>query len=51
MSSPDPSASNRRTGDVPPGEILAPSPVLTLIAFLMGVGIDWAFPVALLTWP
>ncbi len=51
MSSPDPSAPNRRTGDVPPGEILAPSPVLTLIAFLMGVGIDWAFPVALLTWP
>lgn len=51
MSSPDQSVPDRSPDRVPPGEILAPSPLLTLIAFLIGVGIDWAFPVALLPGP
>jgi protein-S-isoprenylcysteine O-methyltransferase Ste14 len=33
---------------VPPGDILAPSPLLTLGAFVVGVGIDQVVPVGLL---
>lgn len=36
---------------VPPGDILAPSPLLTLVAFLIGVGIDQVVPVGLLPDP
>lgn len=35
----------------PPGDILAPSPLLTLVAFLAGVGIDQVVPVGLLPGP
>lgn len=47
-------AHQNRVGDevpsdeVPPGDILAPSPLLTLVAFLVGVGIDQVVPVGLL---
>jgi len=34
--------------EAPPGDILAPSPLLTLGAFLVGVGIDQVVPVGLL---
>jgi protein-S-isoprenylcysteine O-methyltransferase Ste14 len=51
MSTPDRTVPNRSSDEVPPGEILAPSPLLTLIAFLIGLAIDWAVPVALLPWP
>jgi len=34
--------------EVPPGDILAPSPLLTLGAFVVGVGIDQVVPVGLL---
>ncbi len=37
--------------DDPPGTILAPSPLLTLAAFLAGVGIEWTWPSSLLSWP
>ena len=40
--------------EVPPGDILAPSPLLTLGAFVVGVGIDQVVPVGLLLagpWP
>jgi protein-S-isoprenylcysteine O-methyltransferase Ste14 len=33
-----------------PATILAPSPVLTVIAFLVGVGIEQVVPTALLSW-
>lgn len=37
--------------EVPHGEIIAPSPLITLVAFLVGVGIDWLVPIGLCPWP
>lgn len=39
------------TADVPPADILAPSPLLTLTAFLVGLAVEWAWPTALLPAP
>ncbi|WP_158705132.1 methyltransferase family protein [Salinibacter altiplanensis] len=38
------------TGEAPPGTILAPSPLLTLGAFLVGLSVEWIWPVGLLPW-
>jgi len=40
----------RSDHDAPPGTILAPSPILTLVAFLVGIGIEWIWPSNLLPW-
>jgi protein-S-isoprenylcysteine O-methyltransferase Ste14 len=37
--------------DVPPATILAPSPLLTLAAFVAGLAVDWGWPTALLPAP
>jgi protein-S-isoprenylcysteine O-methyltransferase Ste14 len=37
--------------DAEPGEILAPSPVLALIAFIAGIGLDWVVPIGTLIQP
>ena len=44
--------SSNESDAAPPGTILAPSPILTLVAFLLGIGIEqiWASTL-LLSWP
>jgi protein-S-isoprenylcysteine O-methyltransferase Ste14 len=37
--------------DVPAADILAPSPLLTLAAFLVGLAVEWAWPTGLLPAP
>lgn len=54
MASPGPSVpshSSNGAEEAPPGTILAPSPILTLVAFLLGIGIEqiWASTL-LLSW-
>jgi protein-S-isoprenylcysteine O-methyltransferase Ste14 len=50
------SSSGNRSGpeesdqEAPAGTILAPSPLLTLAAFLVGAGIEWVWPTQLLPW-
>jgi protein-S-isoprenylcysteine O-methyltransferase Ste14 len=36
--------------EAPPGTILAPSPLLTLAAFLVGFSVEWIWPTRLLPW-
>lgn len=50
MSDSSPLENARSDHDAPPGTILAPSPLLTLAAFLTGVGIEWIWPSRLLPW-
>ncbi len=38
------------SGEAPPGTILAPSPLLTLAAFLAGLMGEWIWPTSLLPW-
>lgn len=38
------------SGEAPPGTILAPSPLLTLAAFLAGLSVEWIWPTGLLPW-
>jgi len=46
-----PSSKENGTADDPPsGTILAPSPLLTLVAFLVGVGLEQVWPSSLLPW-
>ncbi|MFB6248013.1 MAG: isoprenylcysteine carboxylmethyltransferase family protein [Salinibacter sp.] len=55
MSTPSPpddvSSADGPEGEAPPGTILAPSPLLTLAAFLVGVLIERVWPSTLLPWP
>jgi protein-S-isoprenylcysteine O-methyltransferase Ste14 len=46
----DPGPPGDADDEVPPGTILAPSPLLTLAAFLVGVAVEWAWPTRLLSW-
>jgi protein-S-isoprenylcysteine O-methyltransferase Ste14 len=48
---PDAPRSSNESDAAPPGTILAPSPILTLVAFLLGIGIEqiWASTL-LLSW-
>jgi protein-S-isoprenylcysteine O-methyltransferase Ste14 len=41
---------NSSSGEAAPGTILAPSPLLTLAAFLVGVGIELVWPSSLFPW-
>lgn len=41
---------DRPSKEAPPGDILAPSPLLTLVAFLVGVGIEQIWPSQFLPW-
>lgn len=53
MASPGPSDSSRSSNgaeETPPGTILAPSPILTLVAFLIGIGIEQIWVTVLLPW-
>lgn len=45
-----PSSLSNGSDEAPPGTILAPSPILTAVAFLIGVGIEQVWPTALLPW-
>ncbi|MFB6097956.1 MAG: isoprenylcysteine carboxylmethyltransferase family protein [Salinibacter sp.] len=51
MNEPDRSVREAFDDEPPPGEILAPSPLLTLGAFLVGLGIDQVIPLGVLPWP
>lgn len=42
--------SSSGSNEAPPGTILAPSPILTVVAFLIGIGIEWAWATSLLPW-
>ncbi|PSQ95669.1 MAG: hypothetical protein BRD55_08500 [Bacteroidetes bacterium SW_9_63_38] len=41
----DPDATTDDPDDVPPADILAPSPLLTLAAFLIGLAAEWVWPI------
>lgn len=49
-SSSAPSPSSNESEEVPPGTILAPSPILTLVAFLIGIGIEQVWATSLFPW-
>ncbi len=46
----DPPSDGGPSAEAAPGTILAPSPLLSLAAFLVGVGIEWVWPSTLLPW-
>jgi len=46
----EPSPPAAADDEVPPATILAPSPLLTLAAFLLGLGLEFLWPTQLLPW-